>query len=284
METERNRNQSKESTTMKRREFLATSAVAGLAFGTSAITSRAAEAKPGKELLEMRLYRFQSKAKQEAFDAFLGRAAIPALNRAGIRPVGVFKMLRDDNPKLGMEADSSDLYVLLPHRSPESFITLVDRLARDEAFLEAGAAVLDAPRSDPAYLRCESSLMLAFDGVPRVDVPTRAESRVLQLRIYESHSTERAVKKIEMFNTGGELEIFRRCDMTPVFFGQSLIGAKLPNLTYMLSFEDEDAMAKAWAAFGRDPGWLKLRKDERYKDTVSNVTNLIQRPAPSSQI
>ena len=147
---------------MKRREFLATSAMAGLAFGASSITSRAAEAKPGKELLELRLYHFKSLAKQEAFDAFLGRA-VPALNRAGIRPVGVFKMLRDDNPKLGMEADSSDLYVLLPHRSPESFITLVDRLAGDQAFLEAGAAILDAPRSDPAYLRYESSLMLAFD-------------------------------------------------------------------------------------------------------------------------
>jgi hypothetical protein len=269
---------------MKRREFLATSAVAGLAFGTSAITSRAAEAKPGKELLELRVYHFESLAKQEAFDAFLGRPAIPALNRAGIRPVGVFKMLRDDNPKLDIEADSSDLYVLLPHKSPESFIMLVDRLAGDQVFLEAGAAILNALRSDPAYLRYESSLMLAFDGVPRVDVPTRAESRVLQLRIYESHSVERAAKKIEMFNTGGELEIFRRCDMNPVFFGQSLIGAKLPNLTYMLSFKDKDAMAKAWKAFGRDPGWLKLRKDERYKDTVSNVTNLILRPAGSSQI
>lgn len=268
---------------MKRREFLITSALAGLAFRTSAMT-RIPEAKPGKELLELRLYHFKSAAKQGAFDGFLGRAAIPSLNRAGIRPVGVFKMLRDDNPKLGMEADSSDLHVLLPHKSPESFIMLVDRLAGDQAFLEAGAAILDAPKADPAYVRFESSLMLAFDGVPQVEVPTRADSRLLQLRIYESHSTERAIKKIEMFNEGGELEIFRRCGMNPVFFGQSLIGSKLPNLTYMLSFENDEAMAKAWAAFGRDPAWLKLRKDERYKDTVSNVTNLILRPTRSSQI
>ncbi len=126
--------------------------------------------------------------------------------------------------------------------------------------------------------------MLAFDGVPQVEVPTTADSRLLQLRIYESHNTERAIKKIEMFNEGGELKIFRRCGMNPVFFGQSLIGAKLPNLTYMLSFENKEAMSKAWAAFGQDPAWLKLRRDERYKDTVSNVTNLILRPTTSSQI
>jgi len=146
------------------------------------------------------------------------------------------------------------------------------------------AESLDAPKSDPAFLRYESSLMLAFDRVPQVEVPTRADSRLLQLRIYESHSTERAIKKIEMFGEGGELEIFRRCGMNPVFFGQSLIGSKLPNLTYMLSFASKEAMEKAWAAFGRDPAWLKLRKDETYKDTVSNVTNLILRPAASSQI
>ncbi len=127
---------------MKRRQFLLTSAMAGVAFSSSGM-SRIGEAKPGKELLEQRLYHFKSMAKQEAFDEFLGRAAIPALNRAGIRPVGVFKMLRDDNPKLGVEADNSDLYMLLPHKSPESFIMLVERLARDEAFLAAGAGILE---------------------------------------------------------------------------------------------------------------------------------------------
>ncbi len=268
---------------MKRREFLAASAVAGLALGNPAVI-KGADAKLRKELLELRLYYFKSVNKQKAFDDFLARAAVPALNRAGIRPVGVFKMLKGDNPKLGMAADSPNLYVLLPHKSPESFVMLVDRLAKDEAFLEAGEAILEAPKSDPAYLRYESSLMLAFDAVPRVEVPTRAVSRVMQLRIYESHNTERAIKKIEMFNEGGELEVFRRCGMNPVFFGQSLTGSKLPNLTYMLSFENEEALAKAWAAFGRDPAWLKLRSDETYKDTVSNVTNIILRPGASSQV
>ena len=268
---------------MKRREFLTASAAAGLALGRSTATT-AADPAAGKQLLELRLYHFASAAKQKAFGAFLRGAAIPALNRAGVRPVGVFDLRKADNPKLDMKADSTDLYVLLPHNSPESFIMLIDRLAGDEAFLQAADVTLNAPQSDPAYARFESSLMLAFDGIPRVEVPTKAATRLLQLRIYESHSIERALAKIAMFNEGGELAIFRRCGMPPVFFGQSLIGAKLPNLTYMLSFENEDAMAKGWAAFRKDPAWLALRNDETYRDTVSNITNLILRPTAGSQI
>jgi hypothetical protein len=268
---------------MKRREFLTASAVAGLALSSSTRIKGETE-RSRKQLLELRLYHFDSAAKQKAFDEFLGRAAVPALNRIEIEPVGVFKMLKSDNPKLDMEADSTDLYVLLPHRSPRSFISLTQRLLEDQAFLQAGEAVLGCPMSDPAYVRFESSLMLAFDGVPRVEVPTKADSRLMQLRIYESHSMERAIKKIEMFNEGGELDVFRRCNMNPVFFGQSLIGDKLPNLTYMLSFENEKAMSDAWSAFGKHPEWQKLRSDPTYKDTVSKVTNLILRPASSSQI
>jgi len=268
---------------MKRREFFAASTGTGLALAASTATSGESE-KPGKELIELRLYQLASVAKQKAFDDYLAQAEVPAWNRADVAPVGVFKMLKDDNPQLKMEADSPNLYVLFAHKSPESFVAVAARLAKDRIFQEAGKAVLEAPKSDPAFMRYESSLLLAFDGFPKIVVPSKAESRLFQLRIYESHNSERAFKKIAMFNEGGEIEIFGRCGMTAVFFGQSLIGAKLPNLTYMLGFESKEAMDKAWDTFRRDPGWLKLRDDPAYKDTVSTVTNLILRPAASSQI
>jgi hypothetical protein len=87
-----------------------------------------------------------------------------------------------------------------------------------------------------------------------------------------------------MFNTGGEIAIFRRTGLPIVFFGQAIVGSKLPNLTYMLSFENEEAMKKGWANFGQDPAWKALRDDPQYKDTVSTITNLVLRPASSSQI
>jgi len=72
--------------------------------------------------------------------------------------------------------------------------------------------------------------------------------------------------------------------LKPVFFGESLIGSKLPNLTYMLGFDDEEALKTGWDNFLSDPGWDALKKDPQYKDTVSNITNLLLRPVACSQI
>ena len=279
---------------MDRREILTASAAVA-AFGLAAAPQRApaADAAPagagaagGKQLIELRTYHFASPAKLEAFERFLAKAAIPALNRAGVRPVGAFKLLAKDNAdaKPPVTADGTDLYVLLPHESAAAVLALDAKLAGDGEFAEAGRDVLMAPKSDPAYTRYETSLLLGFDQCPRVEVPTTADTRVLQLRVYESHSRERNRKKVAMFNEGGEIGIFRRVGMPPVFFGEAVAGPRMPNLTYMLGFADEAAMKKGWDAFRTDPEWDKLKKDPAYKDTVSQITNLVLRPVAGSQV
>ena len=268
---------------MRRRDFIAGSAIAATTLALPAV-SNAKDRKQNKQFLELRIYHFSSQEKQQAFADFLQNALVPACNRAGVRPVGVFKLQTADNPDLKLSADSTDLYVLLPHSSAESLARFSAAVAEDKTFQQAGEAIIHAPKSDPAFLRYESSLMLAFDGFPQVKVPTQAAGRVLQLRVYESHTNERARKKIQMFNQGGELAIFARTGMTGVFFGQTLIGSKLPCLTYMLGFPDEEAQKKAWDTFRNDPEWKQLSKADEYKDAVSNITNLILRPASASQI
>jgi len=260
---------------MKRREFMTAAGLAGLApLGSLALADDGCEGAK-KDIYELRVYHFASAAKQDAFDAFLKEAAIPALNRIGIGPVGAFTPA---------EGDANETYVLLPHKSLESVVGVVNRLGQDDAFLAAGAALLDAPIKDAAYERFESSLLIAFDGMPKLARPSDKDTRVFQLRIYESHSIRKGQKKIEMFNTGGELEIFARAGLTPVFFGEAVVGSRLPNLTYMLGFDDMQSGEKAWAAFRADPGWQELKSDPQYKDTVSKITNLFLRPGASSQI
>ena len=226
---------------------------------------------------ELRRYEIETEAQKAGFDKFASEAAIPALNRLGVTPVGVFY------PDQGL----SPIYVLLPHPSLVSFATLTERLGEDQEFLEKGADFLNAPADQPAYKSLEVQLMAAFEGMPHLERPTDAPTRIFQLRTYESPSEKTGFKKIEMFNTA-EIAIFRKVGLHPVFFGQTLAGTKMPNLTYMLGFQDMDESKANWKKFGADPDWQKLRATPGYadKEIIRNkgITNLYIKPASYSQI
>lgn len=260
---------------MKRRDFLAASALA-TTVPMFQHASAADQPSGEKQTLELRHYEFASAEKQKAFEEFLAKALIPALNRQGIEPIGVFKDAED-------KAESG-LWVLLPHPSLDSVLASNTKMLADSVFVQAGGDVLNGPKDDPAYKRFESSLLLAFDKCPKVEVSSKKETRVFQLRIYESHNEIMAKRKVEMFNTGGEIDLFRETGLNPVFFGESIVGSKMPNLAYMVGFDDADAQKKAWDTFGGRPEWKKLSTDPYYKDTVSTITNLVLRPSASSQI
>jgi hypothetical protein len=108
---------------------------------------------------------------------------------------------------------------------------------------------------------------------------------MFELRIYPSHSEVKALKKIEMFNSG-EMDVMRETGLAPVFYGQALIGSGLPQLTYMLSAEDQAAHDKHWAAFGKHPVWKKMQNDPQYADTVikDGIKNHFLLPTSYSQI
>ena len=200
----------------------------------STLNGRAAETAPGtgREFYELRLYHLRRGPMQKRFDDFYRNAAIPAMNRAGISPVGVFSVMAGP--------DSPTMYVLLPHKSIETFATSIERVRAEGDYQKAGSEFINAPPGDPSYVRVESTLMAAFEGMPKLEVPgltAERKSRIFELRTYEAHSKKANKKKIEMFNKG-EIEIFRRVGLTPVFFGETLIGTKLPCLTYMLVFEN----------------------------------------------
>src|SRR3954469_11574923 len=278
---------------MNRREFLAASAAvsAGLALGGgltpalfAADEKAAGSAGAGeRQIFELRTYHFGSPEKQQAYEQFLAKAGVPALNRAGVEPVGVFKLDLKENPNLKPAPEPNDLWLFLPHKSFESVLTLESRLAADEAYQNAGKEVLTAKKSDPAFTRYESMLLLAFEGAPKVVVPTKSAGRQFELRTYESHNAERAKNKVEMFNKG-EFPVFQRAGMPGVFFGSAIAGPDLPQLTYMVAHEDADRVKKDWAAFGGDAEWKKLSGNPAYKDNVSKIITRFLRPAVGSQI
>jgi hypothetical protein len=133
-------------------------------------------------------------------------------------------------------------------------------------------------------VRVESTLLRAFDAMPRVEPSAGAGTpHFFELRTYESHSDRAALNKLKMFNAG-EVPIFRRAGLTPVFFGETIIGAKMPSLAYMVTFADMSARDRAWTAFGQDPEWKTLSADPQYRENVSTISDIILRSLPYSQI
>jgi hypothetical protein len=258
-----------------RREFLAaTAAAAVLPSPHLAKLGQSAN----RQYIELRRYHLLPGTKQRAFTDFVGNAAIPAMNRAGVAKVGAFTVVYGEN--------APSLLMVLVHQSLDTVVSLRDRLASDAVYGRAGAAILDAPLSDPPFVRVESTLLRAFEAMPALEpsagVATKA-SRIYELRTYESHSDRAALNKLKMFNAG-EVPIFRRAGLTPVFFGETLVGANMPSLVYMLTFPDMSARDAAWSSFGKDPEWKSLSGDPQYRDNVSSISDIILQPTGYSQI
>ncbi len=206
---------------------------------------------------------------------FFGKVYAPAVHRLGLPPVGFFQAVISEQAPF--------LLMLATHPTLDSFETANERLAADHEYQKGFEAYLSG---DLPYLRREISLLRAFPGIPAITIPAAKEGdRIFEMRTYESNTSLTLRRKIKMFEDG-EAAIFRRLGMAPVFFGQTIIGRNIPNLTYMLSYDDLAARDRLWKEFGADAEWKKLRSAPGNADAeiVSNISNTILRPAAYSQI
>src|SRR5688572_27604701 len=181
---------------MERRNFihksiLTTAAVAGAGIGTTL-----AQGSPrNKEVYEFRVYHMRRNLSP--LDNYFSKALIPALNRMGVKNVGVFTEISKSEP--------AKIYVLIPYGSFEDFAKTTLELKNDKAFEEASAEYSKIPVDQAVYERYDSSVMIAFDGVPKMVVPPKNQ-RLFELRIYEGYNEDAVRRKVKMFNEG-ELDI-----------------------------------------------------------------------------
>lgn len=270
---------------MQRRTFIQSAlATGGLAATTSLTSAEDASPKGGRDFFEIRSYILKPN-KEAVLDDYLRDALIPALNRLGIKPVGAFHEIAVPPPS-GQAAVPlvPATHLLITYKSLDQLNAVASHLEGDAEYQKAAASYLAIPATDPVYERIESSLLSAFETMPHLEAP-ETRGRLFNLRIYESHGEAAGKKKIEMFNKG-EIEIFRRVGLTPVLFGEAIVGTRIPNLTYVLSFDDEAARTAAWNKFRADPEWLKLKAIPEYEDKriVSRITNKLMTPTTYSQI
>ncbi|SNT35280.1 NIPSNAP protein [Granulicella rosea] len=259
---------------MKRRDFLATSLL-----GATALTKVArgqAAASPAREYYQLRKYKLVSGPQTALAEAYFADALIPALRRLGMGPVGAFRL--DIGP------ETPTYYLLIPGSPVEELVNVDFALAQDEAFMKIAQPFWSAPATAPPFERIESTLLAAFAGWPKVTPPAKGK-RIFQMRSYESPSQRDHLLKVEMFHKA-EFEIFKQVGFRPVFFGDALVGPRLPNLTYMLSFTDMNELNTLWDGFKTNPEWKRLSTSSRYgfEAILNNVSNLILSPLSMSQI
>ncbi len=232
-----------------------------------------------RDYYQIQVFRLNGKIQEEKVDNFLKNAYLPALHRAGIQKVGVFKPIESDT------TSGKRIYVWIPFKSLEHFAKIQDELANDKQFQTSGSDFLGAPFDHVPFVRKESILLKAFPDAPEYFIPTFKTSpseRIYELRSYEGPTENLFRQKVKMFNRGGEIKLFKSQDFNAVFYAEVISGSTMPNLMYLTTFADMPAHDAHWKAFSNHPDWKALSAMPEYKNTVSKAVIILTHPTDYS--
>ena len=230
---------------------------------------------------EIKVYHYETVDQEKTIDTYLKDAFMPALHRQGIMNIGVFKPVGNDT------LVNKRTYVLIPFKSPKKFADLPDLLSKDSKFKNDGKTYLEAPYNKVPYKRMESIFLKAFADMPNMAIPVlnnQLSTRVYELRSYEGPTEKLYGRKVEMFNKGGEIALFKKLNFNAVFYGSVIAGSRMPNLMYMTTFEDMPSRDAHWKSFSASPEWKELSALEYYKRTVSKSEIILLNPVSYSEI
>ncbi len=220
------------------------------AFPAGAAQPAPAGSKTGIYLLQT--YQLKNGTQPARMNEYMSKAALPALNRV------------HNGPKLVMEAvlapHSPQVAVILGFRSIEEFWSVRGRLNADRELEKASEAWQAGP--EPPFEQMTSALLEATDYSPELVPldPPPASPRLFELRVYHSPTYNQLRALHERF-AGPEIKLFHKHGVHPVLYTSTVVGPQIPNLTYVIPFTDLAAREKAWAAFGADPEWVKVRAE-----------------------
>lgn len=270
---------------MKRRHFLtaAAAAVTGTVLVPEILTAETAAetGKDAREYIEIKIFYTADEDSKKRLLARCDEVLLPSRRAAGFAKTGIFSLyseLHEGDKKL----DEKFRNAVFVFTSAPSFAML-------EAYHDTIHAALPPEKrihtfaEEALYTVQECNLLRAFPHCPKLEVPTMSPDRVVQYRCYFSPSPDRNRAKRFMFDERGELALFKRCGMLPVFFGETLYGTNQPNISYMLSFENDAARRAGWEKFIKSEEWAQMSHEPEFKDTATQVRNLFLKPTPGSE-
>ncbi|MCW3092868.1 MAG: family containing protein [Ferruginibacter sp.] len=231
------------------------------------------------EFYQITIYHFSTGDQQKLIDQYLQQAYLPALHRQKLKNIGVFTAIANDT------AADKRLYLVIPIKSLKQVTEITENLAGDNEYQLNGKTYLEATYKTPPYTRMEKILTQAFPLAPFLTLPKLtgpAAERVYELRSYESATEKIFQNKVQMFNEGGEIALFKQLNFNAVFYSSVIAGSNMPNLMYMTSFENMADRNAHWKSFGASPEWKKLSAMPEYQNNVSKNTSYFLHTTPYS--
>ncbi|GGF18051.1 NIPSNAP family protein [Hymenobacter cavernae] len=259
--------------------------VLGLVLAGLSAPLRGFGAAPKRDFYQLKIYHLQNQEQEQRLDTYLQQAYLPALHRAGIGKVGVFKPIASPDASAPTPAEQL-VFVFIPCSSAEQYLKLEADLEKDKQYQTSGQDYLNAAFDKPVYSRIEAVSMLAFTGMPGFHMPALKSGpaeRVYELRNYEGATEKLHQNKVAQFNNG-EIGIFKRLNFNTVFCGQVVSGSKMPNLMYLSAFENKADQEAHWKAFGADPEWVKMKAMPEYAHNMLRMDVYLLHPASYSDI
>jgi NIPSNAP len=236
---------------------------------------------PDRQYYTLSIYHFKDSMQEKALEHYFSDALLPALHRMKIVSIGVFKSLANDT------SSDKKVYVFIPFNSAGEIQQLYEKLQKDKTYQTAGYEFINAVYTEPPYTRIETILLYAFPLARRMQLPelrSPKNERVYELRSYESATEKIFQNKVNMFNEGDEIGLFKRLDFNAVFYSEVVAGSRMPNLMYMTTFDNMQEREKHWKAFSDDAQWKKLTAMPLYQKNVQHADIIFLRPTDFSDI
>ena len=196
---------------------------------------------------------------------YLKNGAIPTLKRAGAGPPLVLEAL--------VAPHMPQIAVFFGAPSFESIANIHSKVTADPEWRKQFAAWETG--DEPAVESMSVTLLEAAPYSPALaaDAEPRKTPRIFELRVYHA-PTARQLEALHQRFADAEIGIFLCSCIHPVLYSSTLVGPMMPNLTYVIPFDNLDAREKGWAKFGADPEWVKVRKESI--DKYGQITTTIQ--------
>ncbi len=215
---------------------------------------------------KLKVYHLKDSSQIAHISDFLKDKYLPAAHKLGQKQIGVFL---EKSAQFG-----TNIYLFNPIASLEELNRFDADLLKDKAYAAALPDLNKYDGKNPFYQRIETMLLDAFPKMKYVKAPALKAAkadRVYELRSYESPTEELGLNKVDMFNEGNEVALFEKLGFNAVFYSRVVVGSRMPNLMYMISFENMADHDAKWNSFKDAPEWKKLSALPQYQNNVNKI-------------